>query len=192
MTRATRLPRDLFRFSYHALMPQPLEIATRRLTLIKCDEERLATLIAGTKEYEERYRSSVEPRFIEFEGAFEYSLGKALASGLDAMWWLPFLIVHAENSSVIGVVGFKGPPTQDGFLEIGYSIAQHCQNQGLATEAVEAMIQSHNTLPEIAGFRAHTLPEHNASCRVLEKAGFSRAGDYFDPEDGLVWTWQIQ
>ncbi len=36
---------------------------------------------------------------------------------------------------------------------------------------------------------AHTLPERNASTRVLEKIGMRRIGDVIDPEDGPVWRW---
>ena len=39
---------------------------------------------------------------------------------------------------------------------------------------------------------AHTLPETNASTRVLEKAGMTFVGEVIDPEDGRVWRWEIQ
>ena len=38
--------------------------------------------------------------------------------------------------------------------------------------------------------RAHTFLEANASTRVLTKCGFRSVGEVFDPEDGLVWTWE--
>jgi ribosomal-protein-alanine N-acetyltransferase len=38
--------------------------------------------------------------------------------------------------------------------------------------------------------RAHTLPNPNASTRVLTKCGFHRVGEVIDPEDGLVWRWE--
>jgi RimJ/RimL family protein N-acetyltransferase len=39
---------------------------------------------------------------------------------------------------------------------------------------------------------AHTLPETNASTRVLEKVGMTFVGEVMDPEDGRVWRWQVQ
>jgi RimJ/RimL family protein N-acetyltransferase len=39
--------------------------------------------------------------------------------------------------------------------------------------------------------RAHTLPQANASTRVLEKCGFAHAGAIDDPEDGWVWRWDL-
>jgi RimJ/RimL family protein N-acetyltransferase len=55
----------------------------------------------------------------------------------------------------------------------------------------EAMIGiARAATPPPSLIRAHTLPEMNASCRVLEKAGFKRLGEVIDPEDGLVWRWE--
>ena len=38
---------------------------------------------------------------------------------------------------------------------------------------------------------AHTLPETNASTRVLEKVGMVFAGEVMDPDDGRVWRWHV-
>jgi RimJ/RimL family protein N-acetyltransferase len=38
---------------------------------------------------------------------------------------------------------------------------------------------------------AQTLPEHNASHRVLEKPGFECRGSLAHPEDGTVLEWQM-
>ena len=39
---------------------------------------------------------------------------------------------------------------------------------------------------------AHTLPEINASGRVLGKIGMANIGEVLDPEDGRVWRWEIR
>jgi RimJ/RimL family protein N-acetyltransferase len=38
---------------------------------------------------------------------------------------------------------------------------------------------------------AQTLPERNASHRVLEKLGFRHVETIEHPEDGTVWEWQL-
>ena len=43
----------------------------------------------------------------------------------------------------------------------------------------------------IAGIRAHTLPENNASCKILEKCNLIFAGEVTDPDGGLVWKWEL-
>jgi [ribosomal protein S5]-alanine N-acetyltransferase len=45
-------------------------------------------------------------------------------------------------------------------------------------------------LPRVALVIAHTLPIENASCQVLRRCGYRRAGEVIDPQDGLVWRWQ--
>ncbi len=43
----------------------------------------------------------------------------------------------------------------------------------------------------VSTLRAHTLPEHNASTKVLEKCGFKLVGEVMHPEDGLIWRWEL-
>jgi RimJ/RimL family protein N-acetyltransferase len=38
---------------------------------------------------------------------------------------------------------------------------------------------------------AQTLPEHNASHRILEKLGFWHVDTIDHPEDGTVWEWHL-
>jgi RimJ/RimL family protein N-acetyltransferase len=39
--------------------------------------------------------------------------------------------------------------------------------------------------------RAHTLPESNASTRVLTNCGFRKTAEVVDPDDGPVWRWEL-
>jgi RimJ/RimL family protein N-acetyltransferase len=39
---------------------------------------------------------------------------------------------------------------------------------------------------------ADTLPERNASTRVLEKNGFRLVKEMDDASDGLVWRWGLE
>ncbi len=48
--------------------------------------------------------------------------------------------------------------------------------------------------PWVHGFKlvlAHTLPTGLASQRVLLKAGFHKSGELVEPEDGLVWRFEV-
>jgi len=42
----------------------------------------------------------------------------------------------------------------------------------------------------VCTIRAHTMPDNNASMRVLVKAGFQLVGDVVDEEDGVVCRWE--
>jgi [ribosomal protein S5]-alanine N-acetyltransferase len=53
-----------------------------------------------------------------------------------------------------------------------------------------ALIELAEATTAIRKVRAHTLPERNASTRVLQKLGFDRIGEAVDPEIGRVWRWE--
>ena len=101
-----------------------------------------------------------------------------------------FAVVHRESRSVIGTVGFKGPPDEDGVVEIAYGIVPVFQGRGYATEAAQAAVAFAFGSGQVRHVRAHTLPTPNASTGVLAKCGFKRSGEVEDPEDGLVWRWE--
>jgi RimJ/RimL family protein N-acetyltransferase len=105
-------------------------------------------------------------------------------------WVHGFVVVHRATESVIGKCGFKGPPGADGVVEIAYGIAPEHQGKGYATETAAALVSYAFDSGQVRVARAHTLPEPNASTRVLTKCGFRRIGEVIDPEDGLVWRWE--
>lgn len=104
--------------------------------------------------------------------------------------WGSYFIVSKEEKVLLGTCGYKGMPGTDHFVEIGYEINAAHQNKGYATEAAKALIEF-AAAQNITGIRAHTLPEKNASCQVLERCNFSFVGEVIDPDDGLVWKWEL-
>ena len=105
-------------------------------------------------------------------------------------WIHGFMLVHRTSGGVVGRCGFKGPPGADGVVEIAYGVAPEHQGKGYATEAAAALVSYAFSNGQVRVVRAHTLPEPNASTRVLTKCGFQRVGEVIDPEDGLVWRWE--
>ena len=104
-------------------------------------------------------------------------------------WTHGFSLVLRDTDTVVGSAGFKGPPA-DGVVEIAYGLSPEYQGKGYATEAAEALTDYAFESGKVRVVRAHTLPESNASGRVLTKCGFRRIGEVIDPEDGLVWRWE--
>jgi len=167
----------------------PESAATSRLTLRRGTAEHLRALIAGAENFERSFGIRVEPGYNEFPESLKFSLAKLESPGEAAPWWSPYLILHKAESRLIGMCGYKGPPT-DGVVEIGYGIAPAYRGQGLATEAATALVEQARRLVSLARVRAHTLPELNASARVLTKCGFHKTGVITDPEDGVIWRWE--
>src|SRR6266403_3591916 len=105
-------------------------------------------------------------------------------------WTHGFSLVHRDSDTVVGMCGFKGPPAADGVVEIAYGVSPEYRGKDYATEAAQALTDYAFSSGKVRAVRAHTLPEPNASTRVLTKCGFRRIGEVIDPEDGLVWRWE--
>lgn len=105
-------------------------------------------------------------------------------------WIHGFKLVHRATGCAVGRCGFKGPPDGDGMVEIAYGVNPEHAGKGYATEAAEALVSYAFSDKQVRVVRAHTLPQPNASTRVLTKCGFRRVGEIIDPEDGLVWRWE--
>ena len=101
-------------------------------------------------------------------------------------------MVRRDNEVIVGQCGFKGPPTPDGVVEIAYGVEPESEGNGYATEAAQALVGYAFQNKDVLLVRAHTLPEANASTRVLTKCGFRRVGEVVDPDDGPVWRWEKQ
>jgi ribosomal-protein-alanine N-acetyltransferase len=116
-------------------------------------------------------------------------LARLDASTESDPWVHGFRVVHGDSGTVVGTCGFKGPPV-DGVVEIAYGIAPDHEGRGFATEAAQALVDYAFGYGEVRVVRAHTLPDGDASKRVLAKCGFRYVGEVIDPEDGLVWRFE--
>jgi ribosomal-protein-alanine N-acetyltransferase len=105
-------------------------------------------------------------------------------------WRHGFFVVDREQRAIIGTAGFKGPPDASGMVEIAYGVVPSFEGRGYATEAAMALVHFAMETADVTLVRAHTLPEANASTRVLTKCGFRHADDVVDPDDGPVWRWE--
>ncbi|WP_026972711.1 GNAT family N-acetyltransferase [Aliagarivorans marinus] len=87
----------------------------------------------------------------------------------------PWALVEKETGELVGFCGVE-PELIAGVEEInlGYRLAQKFWNQGLATEAVHGVLEYAFRHKGCESIVAIIEPEHIASVRVSEKAGFTR------------------
>src|SRR6476646_6280781 len=157
-------------------MMAPIQTKSLNLVLMSRDEV-LAMIAASTPEM----RGEVSPDW----------LARVQASIAADPWTHGFPVVHRGTGAAVGMCGFKGPPA-DGVVEIAYGIDPDHEGKGYATEAAAALVTFAFKSDQVRMVCAHTLPEPNASTRVLTKCGFVFVGEVIDPEDGLVWRWEKQ
>ena len=166
----------------------------QRISLLPHTPEHLRALLEGTDVYERRFNIKVA------EGVRDFLVGPEVsAEFLERLngpaaadpWKDGFAVLHIADSTVIGFCSFTGPPSADEMVEIAYGIAPGYQNRGHATEAAQELIAYAFASGRVRTIRAHTLPQHNASTRVLLKCGFTLIGEVTHAEDGIVWRWEM-
>ncbi len=104
--------------------------------------------------------------------------------------WSCYLAVDRTLGIIVGTCGYVAPPDTDGMVEIAYFTFPAHEGRGYATSMSQGLVDRALAAPVVHCIRAHTLPERNASTRILEKLGFVKSGDAVDPDAGPVWRWE--
>lgn len=111
-------------------------------------------------------------------------------AGAEEPHWSGYVVVDEDTREVVGSCAFKAPPTGEGTVEIAYFTYPGHEGGGYATAMAGKLIELARGSTAVRTVIAHTLPETNASTRVLQKVGMDFVGEVDDPEDGQVWRWQ--
>jgi len=168
-------------------------IRTTRLELRPHHPQHLLALIDGSDRYEQisgrKPADGLREFYVSGEISPQWLAHLRQGAGADP-WTYGYAVVDCDSELVVGTGGFKGPADSDGMVEIGYGIVADFQRRGFATEVAAALVSFASQVEEVRQLRAHTLPEANASNRVLKKCGFEFVGEVIDPEDGPVWRWE--
>jgi RimJ/RimL family protein N-acetyltransferase len=106
--------------------------------------------------------------------------------------WGSLFFIEPAVPALVGFGGFKGSPSADGVVEIGYAIAPAFRGRGLATQAATQMVQRAFADVAVRAVDAHTLGQDNPSTRVLQKAGFRKIAEIEDPDEGPIWQWRLE
>jgi ribosomal-protein-alanine N-acetyltransferase len=158
------------------------------IRLVRPDAGLLDAAIEGDAALARALGHDVVTGWATFTGALR-STRDALAEAPSSTSWGPRLFVAGEPPELVGWGGFKGQP-REGVVELGYEIAERRRGRGLATAAVRAMVAEAFADDRVDAVIAHTLPEQNASNRVLEKVGFLHEGEVLEAE-ATVWRFKL-
>src|SRR5256885_2295611 len=110
-----------------------MAIETARLQLLPYAPEHLLALLEGVPQFEERIGLRAADGLRDFYLSDDVSpawLAQLRASTTTDPWAHGFAVVDPESRSVIGSAGFKGPPDEEGVVEIAYGIVPGCQGRG--------------------------------------------------------------
>ncbi len=102
--------------------------------------------------------------------------------------WNAVLVRRADRVAV-GAMGVKGTPDAAGDWEVGYGLNPDVWNQGLATEALSALLPLLRAQPGVRRITAETAVTNPASARVLTKCGFEQVGTGHSRQHGDLLLW---
>jgi [ribosomal protein S5]-alanine N-acetyltransferase len=101
---------------------------------------------------------------------------QASASPSDERFGI-WVMIERDTCSVVGDIGFIGPPNASGSIEVGYSVIPDRRRRGFATEAARAIVAWAFDQPGVTVVVAGCDSDNAPSIRTLERIGFLRAGE---------------
>jgi [ribosomal protein S5]-alanine N-acetyltransferase len=160
-------------------------IRSERLELIPATTDQLSAALESPSALGSALNARVPPtwppEFLD-PPALEFTRDRLAATPGEGEWWMYFLVLpDAEEGTLIGTAGYKGPPTEDGTVEVGYGIVTDHRRRGYASEAVRALVARAFRLPGVRRVIAETRPELTRSIGVLRKGGFALIGEGSEP-----------
>ena len=165
-----------------------IRIETERLELVAGTPTLVRAEIGDRQQFSHLLQAQIPrswpPEYIDTD-AMNFSLEQLLSGPEQAGWWCWYFVRRSNSAErvLIGTGGFKGAPDENRTVEIGYSVLPEFQKQGLGSEAVAGLVRwagEHG----VTKVQAETLPELDASIRVLEKNGFVYMGN--GSEEGVI------
>lgn len=165
-------------------------IETPHLRIVPCDDTLYDAIRMGNNTLARVMGVNVPKKWTEFRDTFTPSYHRWKAHPPLRDWWV-YLIIYVPDNILIGSCGYKGEPDSSGMVEIGYEIIPSHRGKGLGTETAKGLLDhalKHSAVHKVV---AHTLSEENASGHILEKLGFRQTQDINDPDEGLLWRWEI-
>ena len=160
-------------------MHSVLRIETARLRLIAAELVHLRTELSDPAQLATLLDAEVPAGWPPGEydrDAISYFLSQYELRGAAAVGWYGwYALLRAEApraAQLVGAGGYFGPPSPDGTVEIGYSVASEFRGQGYGTELATALAEQALELPNVRRVIAHVAPDNVASHVVLKRAGF--------------------
>ena len=163
----------------HLVPDEEFVIDTARMRMIAAQLVHLRTELADPGQLAALLGGEVPPSWPPGEydrDAIAYFLSQYEIRGPAAVGWYGWYAVRRAGegspAQLAGAGGYFGPPTHDGTVEIGYSIADEARGQGYGSELALALTERALRHSGVRRVIAHVAADNVASHRVLKRAGF--------------------
>jgi RimJ/RimL family protein N-acetyltransferase len=161
-------------------------VVTERLELVPATRQTILAALKGSEALGASLGVTVPatwpPLYLD-SPSLEFVLRQMPNGAPRSAWWLYFIILRDTErpGTLIGSAGYKGAPSADGTVEVGYGIVSDRHRQGYASEAVRGLVSRAFIEPVVSRVIAETLPELAGSIGVLRKCGFRFLGAGSEP-----------
>lgn len=102
--------------------------------------------------------------------------------------WVAYLVL--QQNQVVGLASFKGRP-KGGKVEIAYWTFSDFEGNGVASFACKELVRIAQDFDPKITITATTVPEHNASTKILKNNRFVFTEIVQDDEIGDAWLWVL-
>lgn len=158
------------------------EIITDRLVMKALNREELMFLHSGNLSGFRRARGWPSAHLVE---ALPHFIND-LQDDPTLLGWGVWGIIHRNSRELIGDVGLKGAPDENGVVEIGYSMSIPYRGKGYTIEAVNALIEWAFRDERVTTVIAECDDSNRISKRVLESVGMD-----FTNKSGKATYWKL-
>lgn len=173
--------------------PNVPPIESARTTLITISPEIAAALLEGDharaearlgRRLPEGWSAAIEP-------LLRLRLAQMRRDPSLQQWLARAMVLRDPEQTVIGHIGFHGPPRSRGEVEVGYTVLPAYRRRGYATEAVLALFDWAATKHGVTRFVASVSPTNGPSLGLVMKLGFVQVGRQWDEEDGEELVFEL-
>lgn len=162
---------------------KPLRLFTNRLEITAATLDHVCAELEAPERLASLLNARVEPGWPPGEydrDAQEFFRDRLKEGGTPVVGWYGWYAVwrgsRHQPSVLMGAGGYIGPPDEEGAVEIGFSIMPAWRGSGYATELAGKLVENAFADIRVHKVIAHAAPVNPASCKVLEKCGFSCLG----------------
>ncbi len=151
-----------------------LKFESDRLLLFPLSKQQLANLLTQPDSLSQDLGFPIASNMLDANVQRAINMKLDAASILDEREWLwkTYWLIKIKHQDVgVGLIGYKGKPDSEGYVEIGYGIDASTRNKGYMTEAVQLMLDWAFEQPDCKCVTATTVI-NPASERVLQKLHF--------------------
>jgi [ribosomal protein S5]-alanine N-acetyltransferase len=162
-------------------------VSTQRLNIIPLSYDQLLMYLHANDLLEEQLGLTKTGRTISEdvkEMVETFTLPKIKEVSEDHFIFYTFWIVVEKSSGIIvAELGFKGPPDENGAVEIGYGTMPGYEGKGFMTEAVAYIFEWASQRKDITTVLASIDKNNIASIRIAEKNKF----ELYDQKEEMLW-----